>query len=153
MRPSENITQLEGYMDDFETRRLEELEAERRTAKRAGRPYAMPCDFPLEWCTGAPMPTLLSSENRTFLIFYLDGLEGKHRVGRTEFKGVWSVKFGEPDENAIMRHSLIGSGFDGFSPMRVVGSPWVSEILRMATSRGFNSKAFSGEHLISRPNF
>jgi hypothetical protein len=45
------------------------LEAERALASAKGQDYAAPIDFPVMWNTGAPLPHLLRSDYRTYLLF------------------------------------------------------------------------------------
>ena len=100
--------------------------AERRLAIQEGRPYATPIEFPHRWCGGAPQPVLLSSEHKTFLIFHMEG--GDDCVGRVEFHDVWSAKLGEPDENGILGHPLVGSGLEFDCPCEISSSQWIAEI-------------------------
>lgn len=134
-------------MHDHESELRQRLEQERNKARLERRPHAVPCEFPLDWSVGAPAPAVLASETRTFLIFYLEGIDD--RVGRVEFKQVWSTRFGEPDENAIMKHSLLGCGFDGFTPSEVINSNWIEEIKERASAHeAFDPDRFDGRHFL-----
>lgn len=134
-------------MDDFEAELAQQLEDERSEAIRQGRPYAVPCNLGLMPSAGAPMPTLLASESRAILVFYLEGSDDN--VGKVEFEGVWSSKIGEPDEESIMKHTLIGSGFDGFSSVEVIGSDWIAEIQhRLSAHSNFKPENFEGRHFL-----
>jgi hypothetical protein len=46
-------------------------QAERALAAAKGEEYALPLEFPVRWDTGAPLPHLLQSDERTFLFFLL----------------------------------------------------------------------------------
>ena len=135
------------FVDSLSRPRRNTLD-DRKKALVEGRPYAKPIKFPLEWCMGAPAPVLLSSEIKTFLIFFLAG--GDSRVGMVEFHEVWSAQFGEPDENAIMSHSMIDSGLEFGCVSEVVGSPWVAEIAERWVSGhpNFEPSKLDVRHLI-----
>ncbi|HMG29154.1 MAG TPA: hypothetical protein VK585_03415 [Jiangellaceae bacterium] len=119
-----------------------QLDAERDVARLAGGQYAVDLDIGLVWDIGAPLPHLLASERRTFLVFYLSdtppGWDGRwvevvspaaeHAVplGVAEFVGVHSVKFGGPNDEAIKGHPLHGRGLKPYAAHTVVNSPWIT---------------------------
>jgi hypothetical protein len=99
--------------------RAVKLRAERDRAAAEGRPYALPMDCHLSWDVGAPLPTILQWEHEAHIIFYLRGdAEG---VGTMRFDGCMASTFGPPGEDG---HALEGSGWEAYSPLRVVNSPW-----------------------------
>ncbi len=53
----------------YRSANAELLALERQLAEARGEPYATPVDFPVEWDTGAPLPHLICSDDRTFLMF------------------------------------------------------------------------------------
>jgi hypothetical protein len=69
-----------GEMKAYEATYDKLLNAERELAEAEGRPYAVLCECPLAWDVGAPLPTLLQSDNATHLFFLLAG--GDEIVGR-----------------------------------------------------------------------
>lgn len=132
---------------DSETELRQRLDDERNDARREGHQYAVECQFPLKWSGGAPEPTVLSSQTRTFLIFFLEDRDS--RVGKVEFEHVWSTRFGEPNENGIMEHPLVGYGLDGWSPSEVINSSWIEEIKKRASvHEGFDPGRFDGRHFL-----
>jgi hypothetical protein len=120
------------------------LEAERALAAAKGEPYAVPVDFPVPWCTGAPMPHLLQSDCQTFLVFFLPVVDpdwdGSYVVMRrpdspadqklalVEFEGCICTKMGTPNDEVFHGHSLYGKGFAGYRALRVENSVWIKEL-------------------------
>ena len=68
---SERYKDKGGEWQEFTTAREEVLRLERELAKEKNEPYAIPCDFPVQWDVGAPLPFLLCNDHRTFLTFYV----------------------------------------------------------------------------------
>lgn len=103
--------------------------AERRLAHAEGRPYAIKQDCSLEWDIGSPMPTLLQSEYKTFLLFLPRNDEDT--IGLIEFEFCSGTSFGGPGDETYSGHPLFGSGFEGYTPLKVVNSRWIEEIKRI----------------------
>jgi hypothetical protein len=99
------------------------LAAERSLAQAEHRPYAVLCDCPLSWDVGAPLPTLLQSDQATLLFFLLTG--DHEQVGKIQFERVESTSFGAPNDETFEGHPLYGSGFEPYRAMRVINSPWI----------------------------
>ncbi|MGH9252474.1 MAG: hypothetical protein ACRD0W_23575 [Acidimicrobiales bacterium] len=118
------------------------LEAEREIARLSGQPHAVDLDLGLEWDIGAPLPHLLASEGRTFLVFYLKdtpaGWDGTWvtvvnpaddhtvRLGVAQFINVEAVKLGGPNDEAIAGHPLHGKGLRPYAAHTVVNSLWIT---------------------------
>ena len=60
-----------GEMEAYNAAYEQLLNAERRLAAAEGRPYAVLCDCPISWDIGAPLPTLLQSDQSADLFFLL----------------------------------------------------------------------------------
>ena len=100
-----------------------ELRAERDQAAAEGRPYALPLECDVEWDVGAPLPTILQWEHEAHIFFYLRG-EGDP-VGTVVFRGCMASTFGPPGEEG---HALEGSGWEAYTPLRVVNSTWPARL-------------------------
>lgn len=105
------------------------MSAERALAEAEKRPFATLCDCPLVWDVGAPLPTLLQSDETAFLFFLLPDVDGQ--VGEVRFEGLSSTSFGAPNDETFEGHPLYGSGFEPYRAMRVINSPWVQQLERM----------------------
>ena len=129
--------------DEWRAALVERLDAEREVARLAGDEYAVELDLGAAWDTGAPLPHLIASERRTFLVFYLrDPVPGwdsswvqvvdpaaAHPVplGVAEFVNVHAVKLGGPNDEAIEGHPLHGKGLAPYGAHRVINSRWIFE--------------------------
>ena len=134
-------------MEEFRAAHEAALSAERTLAAALGEPHAVPLDFPVRWDIGAPLPHLLQSDYRTFLLFLLgdSALPADHThvtvvspgnpspsaLAIVEFKGCVSAKMGAPNDEVIEGHPLHGKGLAAYRPMRVVNSPWIQELQRI----------------------
>jgi len=121
----------------------EQVDAERRLAELRGEEYAIEIDLGWAWDAGAPLPHLLASERKVYIVCYLrepvpgwDGTwvqvvdpaaEGAVPLGVVEFMGVHSVKFGGPTDEVIQGHPLSGKGLASYSAHRVVNSRWITQ--------------------------
>jgi len=93
---------------------------------------------------GAPVPVVLSSEYKTYLIFYTqsvdpnwDGTTVHHRdkadsgVITIEFERVGQYKFGSPNDEAIDGHPYYSLGLRPYSIFEVEDSDWIEQLRRM----------------------
>lgn len=115
-----------------EAARAEVLRLERELADARGEPYAVPCDFPVAWCSGAPCPLLLVDEFKAHLTFnraFEEGREDERCL--VTFHGCTSAKLGAPNDEALGGHPLSGRGLEYYSAHEVVRSPWIAEILEI----------------------
>ena len=69
-----------GEVEEFRAATAAVLDAERALAAAKGEQYAVEIPFPVSWDTGAPLPHLLQSDYRTFLVFFLREINalGRH---------------------------------------------------------------------------
>ncbi len=123
------------------------LQHERRLAAAKGEEHAVPLEFPVKWCAGAPCPHLFANDYKTFLAFLVrendpnwdgtyvrvvnpaDGLN--ERLALVEFKGCLSSRLGGPNDEVFSGHPLHGKGLDGYSAQEVLNSRWLAELERI----------------------
>jgi len=133
-----------GEVEEYLTAHNALLVAERELAAAKDEPYAVPINFPVQWDTGAPLPYLLQSDYRTFLVFFLrdtdpdwDGSYVNIRYSDSpspsslaivEFKRCLCTKMGTPNEEVLHGHPLNGKGLEGYRPLRVENSIWIKEL-------------------------
>lgn len=108
---------------------------------------AEPFDPGVQWDIGAPLPVLIASEDRTFLVFYLrdvdpdwDGTyvhvrdpvkDTDQSMAVLEFRGCHSAKLGDPNDEVIHGHRLWGRGLKPYGAFLVRNSTWVAELRRI----------------------
>ncbi len=135
-----------GEIEEFHAAHAEVLRLERAVAESRDEPYAVPCDFPVRWDVGAPLPCLFCNDYRTFLTFYIrepdpnwDGTYVKVvNPASTEpvslcvvtFKDCVSAKLGHPNDEAQCGHPLAGRGLEGYTAQIVKNSPWLKEVAK-----------------------
>ncbi len=131
------------------------LRLERELAKSKGEPYAVPCNFPVKWDMGAPLPFLLCNDYRTFLTFYIsdpdpnwDGTdvnvihpasEEKASLCLVTFKNCASAKLGHPNDEVQGGHPLSGRGLDGYTAQSVINSPWIKEVAKTNSVHSYDN--------------
>lgn len=137
-----------GEMEAFEAAFQTLMAAERKLANAERRPYAIPCDCPIKWDIGAPLPTLLQSDQKTLLFFLLP--DANDHIGKIDFDWCWSTSFGAPSDETFEGHPLHGSGFEPYNAMEVVGSSWISELRKIdSVHRSHDPTAYgSAKHFI-----
>lgn len=131
-------------MEEFHAARQDVLRLERELAAARSEQYAVPCDFPVRWDVGAPLPFLLCNDNRTFLTFHVaqpdpdwDGTSirvvdpaspNATSLCLVTFKHCSSVKFGHPNDEVLAGHPLADRGLEGYTAQIVMNSRWLEEI-------------------------
>lgn len=134
-----------GEWAEFNASRAEVLRLERELGKERNEPYAVPCDFPVKWDVGAPLPFLLQNDYRTLLTFYVrepnpnrDGTEvtvvdpSSQSVASlclVEFRAT-AAKFGHPNDEVHSGHPLNGRGLESYTAQIVKNSPWIKEVAK-----------------------
>ena len=125
-----------GEWEEFRAAQDDLLRLEREVAKAHGWPYAIPCDFPVKWDAGAPLPFLLRNDCRTFLTFCIrkpaiDPLSSnKVSLCLVSFDHCTSAKLGHPNDEAQGGHPLYGRGLRGYTAQIVMNSPWIKEVAK-----------------------
>lgn len=135
-----------GEWEEFRVAHEEVLRLEREVAKAKGEPYAAPCDFPVKWDVGAPLPFLICNDYRTFLTFYVSDPDPNwdgtcvHVVDPSSSKDVslclvtfehcMSAKLGHPNDEVQTGHPLAGRGLRAYTAQIVKNSPWLAEVAK-----------------------
>lgn len=149
-----------GEWQEYQSAHDEVLKLERKFAASKGEEFAEPCDFPVKWDTGAPMPHLLKNENRALLAFLMsepdpnwDGSyvtvkspadENVEPLALVEFERCTSAKLGAPNDEVFSGHPLYGKGLESYQAQRVVNSQWLKEIERInSVHRMYRPEAWS----------
>lgn len=133
-----------GEWEEYRVANQEVIRLQRQLSMAKGEEYAEPCDFPLKWDTGAPLPHMMVSDNRTLLAFLLsepvpgwDGAsstvrcpsdKGPDPLALVEFDLCIAAKLGAPNDEVFSGHPLSGKGLDPYTAQRVVNSRWIKEI-------------------------
>jgi hypothetical protein len=96
-----------------------------------------------QWCTGAPMPHVIASENETVLIYALrdspgdwDGKsvrlidpssQNAERLAVVTFKSCDGHRFGGPNDEVALGHPLHGRGLRWYDAHLVHNSMWLAQ--------------------------
>jgi len=133
-----------GEVEEFEAATVAVHDAERALAAAKGEQYAMEISFPVAWSTGAPLPHLLRSDYRTFLVFFLREIDPRwdgtyvhvrhpggpdiEKLGVVEFERCICTKMGTPNDEVLHGHPLYGKGLVGYRAQTVGNSNWLKEL-------------------------
>lgn len=147
-----------GEWEELDEASNEVLCFERKLAKLKGEPYAVPCDFPVKWDIGAPLPHLLCNDFNAFLIFYVsksdpnwDGTyvnvvdpksDEKFDLCLVSFERSISAKLGHPNEDVQDGHPLSGRGLDGYTAQIVKNSSWLHEMAKTNSVHAYDNPEF-----------
>ena len=123
------------------------LQLERALAASQGEEAAVELEWPERWCSGAPLPHVVSAGSRTILIYLLDEPDpnwdgsqvevvdptaGAGRsLGLVEFEGCYLFQFGGPNDEVFAGHRLSGRGLSGYGAYLVENSAWIAEQMRI----------------------
>jgi hypothetical protein len=123
------------------------LQAERELSLAKGKETALECDWPILWSKGAPLPHVVSSGYRTFLMYLAsepdpnwDGTyitvvdpssSGDLPIALVEFVDCYIYKFGGPNDEVFRGQPLSGRGLGGYSAHIVANSRWLAELQRI----------------------
>ena len=143
-----------GEIEEYRAAGAEVLRLERELAASRSEPHAVPCDFPVQWDTGAPLPHVVCSDSRTFLTFYVNepdpdwdgtrvtavdpGSGEAVSLCLVEFNGCVSAKFGHPNDEAQRGHPLHGKGLEGYTAQIVKNSPWLAEVAKTNSAHPYD---------------
>lgn len=128
-----------GEMEAYEAAYQALMTAERELAAAEGRPYAVLCECALSWDIGAPLPVLLQSDHKAYLFFLLPDTD--KQIGQLVFEGLSTTMFGAPNDETFEGHPLSGSGFEGYRAMRVINSPWITQLEKMNSVHPYHNPA------------
>jgi hypothetical protein len=120
-----------------------ELVAERALSAARREQYAEPIEIGVRWDIGAPSPHLISNGHRSFVVCLLntpdpswDGTyvtvvdpasSRSEALAIIEFRGVASIRFGAPNDEAIEGHPLNGKGLQAYSAHVIHNSEWLED--------------------------
>ena len=133
-----------GEVEEFRAASAAMLDAERALASAKGEQYAVEMPFPVSWDTGAPLPHLLQSDYRTFLVFFLEEIDagwdgtpvyvrhpgdpGKQKLGVVEFERCIWYEMGTSNDEVLHGHPLHGKGLVRYRALIVKNSNWLKEL-------------------------
>jgi hypothetical protein len=119
------------------------LALERELARATGVECAVQIDWPAKWDTGAPLPHVVSSGRRTYLIYLMsepdpewDGTYAtmidpasteKQPIAIVQFEDCLVHKLGAPNDEALAGHPLYGRGLVAYRAHTVERSGWIRE--------------------------
>ncbi|HEX8913437.1 MAG TPA: hypothetical protein VF796_13835 [Humisphaera sp.] len=152
-----------GEWEEYRAAYAAVLPLERAVAAAKGEPYADPVNFPVRWCTGAPMPHLLVNDGRALLAFLVErddpAWDGTYVTLRSPadgaaeplalvaFEGCVSAKLGAPNDEVFRGHPLSGRGLDPYTAQEVRNSPWLAELERInSVHHCYDHKRWAGLH-------
>ncbi len=133
-----------GEWEEYEAAYAALLPLERAVAAAKGEEYAEPLEFPVRWCTGAPLPHLLVNDHKAILIFLIsqpdpdwDGSyvtiknpsdDATEPLAMVEFTLCVSAKLGAPNDEVFHGHPLDGRGMEPYTAQVVRNSRWLAEL-------------------------
>jgi hypothetical protein len=118
------------------------LQAERALSLAQGEETALPCEWEVPWETGSPLPHVISSGRRTFLLYVAhepdpdwDGsyvrvmrTRDTHRIALVQFIDCYGYQFGGPNDEVIHGHRLWGKGLAPYAAHVIAHSRWLAEM-------------------------
>jgi hypothetical protein len=123
------------------------LSLERELARATGDECAVEIPWPQRWDVGAPLPHVLSSRSRTFVIYNMrepdpdwDGSgakvvdpasNGLRLIAAIEFERCLIHKFGSPNDEVLDGHPLHGRGLVAYAAHVVERSRWLAELMQI----------------------
>lgn len=133
-----------GEREEYRASYAAVLALERAVAAAKGEEYADPLKFPVQWCTGAPLPHLIASDYKAFLIFLVHqqdpnwdgsyvtiknpGAGTVEPLALVEFSRCASAKLGIPNDEVFSAHPLNGHGLEPYRAQVVRNSRWLAEL-------------------------
>jgi hypothetical protein len=119
------------------------LVLERDLARAAGEECAVELAWPVPWDAGAPLPHVVSSGARTYLLYHVrepglawDGSNAtmidpaalvRRSIAVVTFERCLVHKFGAPNDEALEGHALHGRGLVAYRAHTVERSRWIEE--------------------------
>ncbi len=122
----------------------EEKRLQRELALAKGQEAAMPYEWEPAWDSGAPMPHIMATDQRTLFMYYAStpdpNWDGSYvnvvepsaptamPLAIVEIEGCYAHKFGGPNDEVFDGHSLSERGLDGYGAYTVENSKWLAEL-------------------------
>jgi hypothetical protein len=116
---------------------------ERELARSLGEECAVEVDWPAPWDVGAPLPYVVASSAKTFVVYHqrerdpnwdgsyatmIDPAAPEQRlIAVVEFQRCLIHKFGSPNDEALRGHRLHGRGLVAYRAHTVERSRWLEE--------------------------
>jgi hypothetical protein len=136
-----------GEWDRYRIAHAQCLSLERELARATGDECAVEIPWPQRWDVGAPLPHVLSSGSRTFVIYNMrepdpnwDGSyanvvdpasDDLHLIAVIEFERCLVHKFGSPNDEVLHGHPLHGRGLVAYAAHTVERSRWIAELMKI----------------------
>lgn len=132
-----------GETEEYYSAQEENLLIQRELSLAKKEETAILCDWPVKWNKGAPLPHVISSGHKTFLIYYTgeidpawDGTyvkiidpakEELLLLAVVEFIHCYAYKFGGANDEVIHGHPLWGRGLEPYGAHIIHNSRWIKE--------------------------
>ncbi len=126
-----------------------------------GDETALPCPWEVPWDIGAPLPHVISSGSRTFLIYLVrepdhdwdgtyvtvvDPTSGDTQpLALVEFTGCYAFLFGGPNDDAMEAHPLHGKGLAPYGAHLIDNSRWIDHFASIETAYQGHRSAYWSE--------
>ncbi|MEQ8190547.1 MAG: hypothetical protein ABRQ39_21455 [Candidatus Eremiobacterota bacterium] len=136
-----------GEMEEYQAAQEENLLLQRKMSLAKKEETAMLCDWPVKWDTGAPLPHVISSGNKTFLIYYTGKIDPEWdgtyvkiidpakeellTIAIVEFIHCYAYKFGGANDEVIHGHPLRGKGLEPYGAHIIHNSRWIKEEVKI----------------------
>ncbi len=101
-----------GEWEEYHEAHQEVLHLERQLAAAKAEEYAEPCDFPLRWDAGAPMPHLMVNDNRALLAFFLSEPDPNWDGTYVTIKSLGDVRARSPLGTSLNSSSAFPPGWE-----------------------------------------
>lgn len=127
--------------EDYRAARQAVLQAERALSLEKGEETAVACEWPVRWDKGAPLPHIVASGYKTYLLYIVDVPDPKWdgtyvnvvqttdtlSIAIVEFLRCESFRFGGPNDEVLTGHPLWGKGLEYYEAHVVANSRWLAE--------------------------
>lgn len=136
-----------GEWDVYRIAQARCLSLERELARATGEECAVEIPWPQRWDVGAPLPHVLSSGSRTFVIYNMrepdPNWDGSYAnvvdpasddirlIAVIEFERCLVHKFGSPNDEVLEGHPLHGRGLVAYAAHVVERSRWIAELMKI----------------------
>ncbi|MFO0551104.1 MAG: hypothetical protein U0271_22125 [Polyangiaceae bacterium] len=147
--------------DLFERQSQRCLSLERDLARSRNEQCAVPLEWSAPWDVGAPLPLVVSSGHRLFVVYrqrehdpawdgsyaeMVDPASAEVRlIAIVEFHRCLIHRFGAPNDEALEGHALHGRGLEAYRAHTVERSSWLREQERInSVHRHHRPEAFAG---------
>jgi len=132
-----------NFTDEFYALSAEKRVLQRELSLIKGLETAIRLDYPYPWCSGAPLPHVISDGYNTFLIYYVNKsnprwnmdehditvLNARHDdiTALVKFVRCYSYKFGGTNDEVLHGHPLFEHGLEAYGAHYITNSSWIKE--------------------------